>query len=218
MASTVRIKHLFTCEADFDGPSGQHGELGSTELVGKHVTFATKATLYRRGNHAHPTGRESQHCRQDAVHIVRRLRSAPQGQRAVRRVLGHGRVLLHEQVRIALKEKGILPDILCLVKTLVHITELQSHDAVHVSHLIVVVDAILRVHQGIRDGHQRAQWLVRHLDVVQGRLCCSFIHRRYRVTHVAHFVEGEGMFILVHRHDTVGLWHISPRNDSEDAR
>src|SRR5207245_11674526 len=49
MASTVRIKHLFTCEADFDGPSSQHGELGSTELVGKHVAFATKATSNRRG-------------------------------------------------------------------------------------------------------------------------------------------------------------------------
>ena len=105
MAPTVRIKHLFTCEADFDRPSGQHGELGSTKLVGKHVAFAAKTTSDRRGDHAHPTGRESQYCRQGTVHIVRRLRSTPQGQRAVWRVLGHGRVLLHGQVRVTLKEK-----------------------------------------------------------------------------------------------------------------
>src|SRR5262249_43707788 len=67
MASSVRIKHLFTCEADFDGPSGQHRELGRTKLVGEHVAFTAKATPYRRGNHAHPTGREPQHCRQGTV-------------------------------------------------------------------------------------------------------------------------------------------------------
>src|SRR5215472_10973413 len=59
MASTVRIKHLFTCEADFHGPSGQHGELGRTEFVGKHVAFTAEATSHRRSDDAHATGRES---------------------------------------------------------------------------------------------------------------------------------------------------------------
>jgi hypothetical protein len=109
---------------------------------------------HRRSDHTHPTGRDAQHCRQGPVHIVRRLGGTPQGQRAVRRVLGHGRVLLHGQVRVALEEKGILADILRLVKTLVHIAELEGHDAVHVPYPIVVVDTLLRVRQGILDGHQ----------------------------------------------------------------
>jgi hypothetical protein len=48
-------------------------------------------------------------------------------------------------VRVALEEKGVLPDILRLVKTLVHIAKLKGHDAVHVPHPIIVVDTILRV-------------------------------------------------------------------------
>ena len=153
MAATVRIKDLLAGETNFDRPSGQHRELGSAKLVRKHVAFATKATANRRSNDAHTAGRQTQDSRQGAMHIVRRLGSAPQGEMAIRRVLRHRGMLLHRQVRVTLEEEGIFSNVLRLVKTCIHITELQGHDTVHVPHPVVVVNAVLRIRQGLRNGH-----------------------------------------------------------------
>src|SRR5262245_31103921 len=94
--------------------------------------------------------------------------------------------------RLVDKKPGILPDIVRLMQALVHIAELEGDNTVHVPHSVVVVNMVFRIRQGIFDGHQRAPWLVCHLDAVPGHLRCGFMHRchrGYRLAHIAYFVD-----------------------------
>ena len=57
--------------------------------------------------------------------------------------------------------------------------------------------------------------------MVQGRRSGCLIHRsycRHRVAHVAHFVDSQGMFVLVYWHDAVGLRQVSAGEHGQHAR
>ena len=66
------------------------------------------------------------------------------------------------------------------------------------------MNAVFRVLQGLLNRHDGPQHVVFDLDVMQRRLGGFLIHCRHgchRITHVAHLLWGEGVLILIHRHN-----------------
>ena len=206
MASAVAIKDLLAGERDLHGPPGEHREFRHDDLVAERVALAPEAAAVGRGDDTNLGGGELEHLSERAVHVVRRLGRAPQSELAVGegRPVGHRRVLLHRQMRAALEEQEIFAYQIGGREPLVHVAELEVDELVEVAAVAVVVDARLRVRNGmlgVRDGRQR---LVRHVDQLErgGRdVLAHRGHARHGVTHEPHLVDRQGVLVLAHRQD-----------------
>ncbi len=166
--------------------------------------------------------RQLQDLRQRAVDVVHHLGRRPDGQLAVHPG-GGGRMLLHGQVRVALVEEDVLPDVVGLPEAGLQVAELVADHPVDVGVVPpVIVDALIPgLLQRLLDGHHRLQLLVLDLDGVAGRGRDLFVgggHRGDRVADVAHLLVLQGALVLRHREDAEADREVVPGDDRVHAR
>ena len=199
MPAAVDVEHLLAGEGDLHGPPGDLGELAGGDLVGEGVELAAEAAAHRRRDHPDVRGGHVEDLGEEPVDVVRRLGGRPERELAVRPELGHRRVLLHGQVRVALEEEDVLPHQIGGGEGRLHVAELEGHVLVDVRPVAVLVDAHLGMAQRLLDGHQGAQRLVVDLDQLAGalrRLLVDGRHRRHRIAHHADLLPAQRLLVL----------------------
>ena len=142
MPAAVCIENLFAIESALDRPAGEHRELGDDDLVREGIGLSTEASAVCRSDHADPVHRQLEHLRQGAVHVMDDLGRRPERHLAVDKRRDSA-VLLHRQVRVALKEEDVLADMLGAAESVVHISELQRHELVDIVGAAVVLDPLV---------------------------------------------------------------------------
>ena len=147
VAAAVDVEDLLARERDLHRPAGDLRELARGDLVGERIELAAEAAADGRRDHADVRLRHVEDLAEEAVHVVRRLGRGPERELAVGAPLGHRRVLLHGQVRVALEEEDVLADEVGLGERRLDVAELERHRLVDVGPVAVLVDAHLRVGQ-----------------------------------------------------------------------
>ncbi len=221
MAPAVAVEHLFARERDLHRAPRHHRELRDGDLVAERIALAAEAAAVRRGDDADAGGRELEHLRQRAVHVVRCLGAAPQGELAVGGPLRHGRMLLHRQVGVALVEEQILAHQVGPREARLHVAELEVNEFVEVAAVAVIVDAGLGVGDGVLGVGDGAQRLVLDGNEVERRGCDVFVdgrHGRHRIADESDLVRRERVLVLAHREDTEGDGEVLPRQHGFHAR
>src|SRR3990172_6014009 len=126
MSTPVHVKGFFPGESELHRPSGYHRELGRAHLVREGIALAAKAAANRRRNHPDTAHGQLENLGESPVQIMGRLGGRPDSEFILRTILGQSAVLLHRQVRVALKEKGIFKNLIGLCKTLNYVAELKK--------------------------------------------------------------------------------------------
>src|SRR6185369_5311426 len=78
MASTVTIEDFFARQRNLHRTSGNHRELANNDFMIERIAFAAKPTTVRRRDHTDVTRRQTEHLRERAMDVMRRLRRAPE--------------------------------------------------------------------------------------------------------------------------------------------
>ena len=174
-----------------------------------------------RSDDADPVHRQLQDLCQGAVHVVDDLRRRPQRHLAVDK-RRDGAVLLHRQMRVALKEEDVLADMLGATESAVDVSELERHELVDVVGPAVVLDPLVfRGRQCGVDRHHRLEDLVLDVDRVAGGGRDLLLGRRDRgdrVADVADLLVLEGALVLRHRQDPKFDWQVGAGDHCDDAR
>src|SRR5487761_24977 len=157
VATSVRVEDLFAGQRAFDRTAGQHRQLADDDLVRERVGLATEPAAVRRADDADPAHRQLEHFREGPVHVVDHLRRGPQGDASIDEG-GDRAVLLHRQVGVALEEEDVLADMVRLLKSPVHVAELERDQLVDIVWAAVILDAlVLDVRQRLVDRHHRLE-------------------------------------------------------------
>ena len=222
MAAAVDVEDFLARERDLHRAPRELRELARRDLVRERIQLAPEPAADRRRDHADVRAGHVQDLREQAVHVVRRLRGRPQGQLAVRAPVGDGGVLLHRQVRVALEVEDVLAHEVGARERGVDITELQRDVLVDVGPVAVLVDAHLGMGERRFDRHECRQGLVVDLDQLTralGRLFVDGGHRRDRVADHPDLLHTERFLVLGHGQDAeLHAREIGARDDAEDTR
>ncbi len=221
MTAPVDVKDFLAGEGDLDRAARDLRELAGGDLVGEGIELAPEAAPHRGGDHADVGGGHVEDLGQQPMDVVGCLCRRPEGELLVGSEVGHRRVLLHGQVRVALEEEDVLAHEGGGREGGLHVAELERHVLVDVGPVPVLVDAHLGVGERLLDRHQGAQRLVVDLDQLRGALGRLLVHRRHRGQRVAHHADlGAAERLLVLRHGEDAELHgrkVVPRDDRVHA-
>ena len=221
VASPVHVERLLAVEGDLYRPAGDHRQLGHRDLVGEGVALAAEAAAHRRGDDPDVSHGKVQHPGEGAMHVVGRLGRGPQRQLPVRGVGRQRTVLLHGQVGVALEEVGALEDLVRLLKTGLHLAELEGDRLLDVGAPVPGMDAVVLGLQRALDGKDGIEHLVVDVDEAQGLLrhvLADGRHRRHRVADVADLVHRQRFLVLGGGHDAELRRHVVAGDDGVDPR
>ena len=213
VAAAVAVEDLFARERDLDGASGHHRQFGDGDLVVEGIALAAEPAAVRRRDHADPGGREPEDLGQGAVHVMGRLRGAPDRELAVRRPVRYGGVLLHGEVRAPLVEEAVLAHEVGLRKPRLDVAKFEGDDLLQVAAVAVVVDARLRgLQRLLRRGDGRERLVVHGDEMERGRRDVFTYrgHRRDGVAHEPHLALRQGVLVLAHGENAEGNREVAP--------
>ena len=216
MAAPVGIEDLLPRERRLHRSPRDLGQPGDDHLVAEGVGLPAEAAAVRGRDDPDVAHRHLEDLAERPVDIVRRLGRGPERELPVRRPLGDRRMLLHRQVRVSLEEEHVLADEVGLAETLLHVAELERDQLVDVVPVPVLVDTVGARPERRLDGHQRIERLVLDVDHPRGGFGGLFVHGgdgRHRVSHEAHLLHAERLFVLAHRHDPEPDWRKVPARD-----
>ena len=130
------------------------------------------------------------------------LRGGMQGDPAVTVPFGYGAMRLHRVLVGPVADESFFPDIVCLGKTFINITEMMIDPGIDVVFVFVVKQpggSVLHCFLRIEDG---GQFLVFHLYQLHGPVTGLLIHcghSCYNVSHITHLLLGQDVFIITGR-------------------
>ena len=110
-----------------------------------------------------------------------------------------GGVLLHRQMRAALKEEKIFSDQIGRGNSRRRVAELEVDEFVEVAAVAIVVDLWLGMRDSFLRGVERLERRIDHLDEIERRGRRFFgrcRHRRHGIADEANFVEAQRMLVL----------------------
>ena len=110
-----------------------------------------------------------------------------------------GGVLLHRQMRAALKEEKIFPHQIGRGNSRRRVAELEVDEFVEVAAVAIVVDLWLGMRDSFLRGVERLERRIDHLDEIERRGRRFFgrcRHRRHGIADEANFVEAQRMLVL----------------------
>src|SRR5205085_5984812 len=172
------------------------------------------------GNDANVRRRETQDFRQGAMHVMRRLRRAPQRQLVVSIEVRHRRVLFERQMRVALIKKDIFADVIGFIEAFGNIAEFERHALMNVAGVAVVVYArLINVNAFFnrRDGLEPFVFDFDQIHRLERRVFVNSGDSGNRVANHTDFIDAERVFVLADRQYAVRNRQIASGNDGYNS-
>ncbi len=223
---TVDEENLFARAGEFDRAAGAAREFAGANFVREGVGFPAKAAADVGGDYTHVGLREFEYLADFAVNVVRRLGRGPEGELAADGVAGVGfpagdtGVRFQGGVVVALVVEPVLAGIIGLGKARLHVAKFIVDGFVDVAGAGLVVDLHLGMRQGLVDAHEGGEHFVFDLDQFQRFVEDIGVERGdggNGVADVAHFVDGQRVFVLAGGEDAKFLRQVFAGEYGYDA-